>query len=163
MLIRTASIEDLPDIVCIYNQAIKAGRKTGDTEIFSVDERKNWFETHKSHNYPILVAEEENKVIGYLSLSPYRPGRNAFRHTAEVSYYVHFNHHRKGVAASLLQHALDLCRDIGLETLIAILLAGNEGSIRLLEKFNFEKWGHLPSVADFDGLKEDHYYYGLRV
>ena len=47
--------------------------------------------------------------------------------------------------------------------LFAIILDSNQGSIRLLEKYGFKKWGHLPRVADFDGIEVGHLYYGLRI
>ena len=52
---------------------------------------------------------------------------------------------------------------IHIKTLIAILLEPNTPSIRLLEKFNFRKWGDMPNVADFDGIECSHQFYGLRI
>lgn len=39
---------------------------------------------------------------------------------------------------------------------IKIFQEQNEASIKLLEKFGFEKWGTLPKVANFNGAKFDH-------
>ena len=163
MNIRIAKIEDLGSIVEIYNQAIAVGQKTADLTPVSVEERKAWFEAHPADKYPILVAEQDDTILGYLTLSAYRPGRMALRHTAEVSYYVHFDHHQKGVASKLLQQAIEMCPALHIKTLFAILIDSNEASLRLLEKFGFERWGHLPRVAEFDGVEYGHYYYGLRV
>ena len=84
MRIRTAVLEDLKDIVNIYNQAVIAGQKTADTESVSVASRKKWFDDHQADKYPILVAEIDKIVIGWASLSPYRPGRMALKYTAEI-------------------------------------------------------------------------------
>ena len=161
--IRNAKIEDLAAIVEIYNQAVAAGQKTADLTPVTVDERKRWFEEHVPDKYPIVIAEEGNAILGYLSLSPYRPGRMALRYTAEVSYYVNFEHHRQGVASNLLQHAIKICPSLQIKTLFAILMDTNQESIGLLEKFGFEKWGHLPGVAEFDGIEVGHFYYGLKI
>ena len=163
MKIRIAELEDLESIVEIYNQAVKAGQKTADTSPVTVKDRLQWFQNHTPEKYPIVVAEIENKVVGYLTISAYRPGRVAVRYTAEVSYYIHFDYHRKGIASKLLKHALDICSSLNIKTLFAILLDSNHGSYKLLEKYGFEKWGHMPAVADFDGVEVGHYYYGLRV
>lgn len=163
MNIRIAKIEDLGAMVEIYNQAIAVGQKTADLTPVSVEERKTWFQAHPADRYPILVAEQDGTILGYLTLSAYRPGRMALRHTAEVSYYVHFDHHRKGVASKLLRQAIEICPTLQIKTLFAILIDSNEASIKLLEKFGFERWGHLPRVAEFGGVEFGHYYYGYRL
>ena len=56
-----------------------------------VKDRINWFKEHDQKKYPIIVAEQNDKILGWISLSPYRPGRLALRFTAEVSYFVHNN------------------------------------------------------------------------
>jgi len=163
MNIRTAKVEDLEAIVDIYNQAITAGQKTADTKQVAIDDQEQWFEGHIAKRHPIFVAEDSNIIVGYLSISAYRPGRQALRFTAEVSYYIHFEHHRKGVASNLLQHAIVMCPALQIKTLFAILMDSNQASIGLLEKHGFQKWGHMPKVAEVDGVEVGHLYYGLRI
>ncbi len=86
MIIRLAHIDDLPAIVEIYNQAIQTKQSTGDTQPLRVEDRVAWFHEHHPEKYPIFVAEEAGVVVGWCSLSAYRQGRAAFRHTAEISY-----------------------------------------------------------------------------
>jgi len=170
LLIRIAEIADLSAMVDIYNQAISQGQRTADTELFSVESRLGWFDAHPSKKYPLLVAVDVNsgshnneKIIGYLTISPYREGRKAFLATAEVSYYVHFDHHRKGVASQLINHALGLCPSLNIKTLIAMLLGSNEASISFLEKYGFSEWGRMPVIAEFDQHSVDHLYYGKHI
>ena len=98
-----------------------------------------------------------------MSFSSYRPGRGAFRHTAEISYYVDAAHHKQGVASELIARSIERCAALGFKTLIAILLADNQASIALLVKFGFQQWAHLPNIADIDGREVGHVFYGLRV
>ncbi len=163
MNIRIAKLEDLKAMVDIYNQAIAAGQKTADIIPVSTDDRKQWFKEHIPNKYPILVVEKGKSIVGYLTISAYRPGRMALRHTAEISYFVHFEHHRQGIASRLLQYAIDMCPSLQLKTLFAIVIDSNQGSISLLEKYGFEKWGHMPRVAEFGGNEVGHLYYGLRI
>jgi len=163
MNIRTATLEDLEAIVEIYNQAIAAGQKTADIMPVTTGDREKWFENHASDKYPILVAEDGTVIVGYLTISAYRPGRQAVRYTAEVSYFVHFGHHRQGIASNLLHYAIGMCPSLKIKNLFAILIDSNQASIRLLEKCGFEKWGHMPRVAEFDGIEFGHLYYGLRI
>lgn len=163
MNIRIAKSEDLGAIVDIYNQAIAAGQKTAHLKPVTVDERSKWFSDHTPDKYPIFVTRDKNEITGFLTVSAYRPGREALRFTAEVSYYVHSDHQRKGVATNLLRYAIGMCPSLHIKTLFAILLESNHGSIKLLEKFGFEKWGYMPKVADFNGIEVGHLYYGLRI
>ena len=163
MNIRIAKFEDLEIIVEIYNQAIAAGEKTADITPVTSDERKVWFDGHTPDKYPILVAEKGESIVGYLTISAYRPGRMALRHTAEVSYFIHFEHHSKGIASRLLRYAIDMCPSLQIKTLFAILVDSNQDSIRLLAKYGFNKWGHMPRVAEFGGIEFGHVYYGLRI
>lgn len=163
MKIEQAQDKDRTEIVEIYNQAIKAGQNTADTETFTLEERIEWFESHTPEKYPLLVAKEDNVVLGYLTISPYRFGREALKQTAEVSYYIHFNHHRKGVATQLMNAALEMSPSLNIETLIAILIGCNQGSIGLLEKYGFKEWGRFPDIVELDGNKFDHLYYGLQL
>ena len=70
--IRPANLNDLPRIVDIYNQAIRSGTATGTMVEFTVEERVEWFQKFDVDSFPIYVAEQDNKVVGYASLSPYR-------------------------------------------------------------------------------------------
>ncbi len=163
MTIRIAKLEDLPQIVEIYNQAVALKGATADTRPFAVDDRQQWFVDHTSDQYPIWVAEDNRIILGWCSLSPYRPGRMALRHTIEISYYIHEGYRRKGVGNALMQHAINQCEGLKIKTLFALLLDINVGSIRILEKFGFAKWGYMPNVADFNGEECGHLIYGKRV
>ncbi|MEW6094243.1 MAG: N-acetyltransferase family protein [Chloroflexota bacterium] len=160
--VRLAAFTDLPRIVGIYNQAIAAGNATADTIPLTVEQRQNWFQFHTPDAYPIYVYEQDGQVLGWLSVNPYR-GRPALSRTAEVSYYVDYSHHGGGIGSALLAHALADALRIGKKVYLAILLEWNVGSIHLLEKYGFERWGHLPEVAEFDGKLCGQFYYGRRV
>jgi L-amino acid N-acyltransferase YncA len=112
---------------------------------------------------PIYVVEEGGEVAGWISLSEYRKGRRALRYTSEVSFYIRKDRQGQGMGTQLLEFMINKAREIELKSLIAILLEPNTTSIRLLEKFNFQKWGDMPNVAEFDGVECNHQYYGLRI
>ncbi len=161
--IRLAVEDDVQTITQIYNQAIALRSATADIEPVSPDSRRIWLAAHCAAKYPVFVADNHGVVLGYTSLSPYRPGRTALRHTAEISYYIHEDYRGLGIGSRLIAHAIEQCPRLGLKTLFAILLDINSESIRILEKFGFHQWGHMPNVADFDGSECGHLYYGRRV
>ena len=163
MSIRIANFNDLQAMVHIYNQAILTNRCTADTEIFTFEERIGWFKSHENEAYPLYVYEMDNKVVGYLYFSAYRPGRKAMIATAEISYYLHEDFLGKGIGSELMTFAINRAPDLGFKPLIAILLSINVPSIGLLKKFNFEPWGCMADIAVFDHGTCSHLYYGLKV
>ena len=163
MIIRVAQTDDLPAILDIYNQAIPTKQSTGDTEPVRVEDRRAWFAEHHPDKHPIWVAEVNEQVAGWCSLSAYRTGRTALRFTAEISYYVALAFHRQGIGTALIEHAMAACPALQIRHLFAIVLEGNQASLRLLEKMGFEEWGYLPSVANFDGKEIGHLYYGRHL
>ncbi len=68
---RNATIEDLPQIVKIYNRAIEDGISTADSVKVTPDEKIDWFRAHDKEKRPILVKEYHGKVIAWVSLQPF--------------------------------------------------------------------------------------------
>lgn len=163
MKIRTATEKDLEAINNIYNQVIPYEMSTADMEPYNMDERIRWFNSCDRSRYPVFVAETGYDIAGYFSFSPYRPRRLAMRYTSEISYFNDEKYRQKGIGSLLMDHALKEAPSYSFKTLIAILLAHNVASIKLLEKFGFREWGRMPGVADFNGKERDHLFYGLRI
>ena len=160
IVVRLAENDDMPMVADIYNQAIEAGRITADLTPVDVPNRLNWLKKHPRHKYPVFVAEISGLVVGWLSLSAYRPGREALLQTAEISYYVDFSHHKCGVATALMEHAMAICPQLDIDHLLAIIIEGNNASIYLMKKFGFKEWGWLPGVNRFGNQRLAHVYYG---
>jgi L-amino acid N-acyltransferase YncA len=163
IFIRVAYMDDLQGIVDIYNQAVPSHRSTANTSLVTVDGRKAWFLEHDPLRRPIFVAEIDRQMVGWCSLSTYRPGRAALRFTAEISYYVSDNFKKQGIGSALIRHALEACPGFEIKNVVAVVIDQNEGSWKLLEKMGFCRWGHLPGVLDFDGNEFGEYYYGIRI
>ena len=161
--IRIANIADLERITEIYNQAVLSKFETADTVEFKSKDRLDWFYGHPQNTYPIFVYELNGVVVGWISISPYRPGRKALRYTAEISYYIHTGFKRKGIGSRLIEYVLNQSKALNFKTLFAIILDKNIASINLLKKFGFAEWGYMPDIADFDGEECGHVYYGRRV
>lgn len=161
--IRIAWTDDLARIIEIYNQAIASKSSTADLSPLRLEDQQSWFAEHNPEKYPIFLAEVEDTIAGWCSLSPYRPGRMALRFTAEISIYVDHGFHRRGVATGLINHAIAECPGLEIKTLFGILLERNIASRQMMEKMGFQRWGFLPRVADFGGEECGHLYYGKRI
>ena len=163
MSIRIANESDWPRIVEIYNEAVATGYSTADTVPVTIESKRDWLESHTADRYPIYVEEDGQSIAGWCSLSAYRPGRLALRHTAEISYYVSVSHWRKGVASRLIRHAIEDAKRLDFRSYFGILLESNQGSVNLLRRLGFEEWGRLPNVAKIADKELDHVYWGKRV
>ena len=160
--IRDAQDSDLPEIVAIYNAAIPGRRATADTEPVSLESRRSWFTAHGAAHHPIWVAEADGKIAGWLSFSAFY-GRPAYHATAEISIYLATAHQGRGLGQMLLERAIARAHGLGLRTLLGFVFGHNEPSLRLFERLGFRRWGHLPRVADLDGIERDLIVLGRRV
>jgi len=163
VIIRFATIQDLPAIVGIFNQAIRSRCATGFMDEFSADERTEWFNQHDKDTYPVYVLEMKGEIVGFGSLSPYRPGRKAMSRTAEVSFFLEYSLLGRGLGSALLEYMIADCPRLGINSLIAILLDINQASIALLKKFGFKEWGRMPGIIYFEDKICDHLYFGLTI
>ncbi|WP_404449771.1 N-acetyltransferase family protein [Sutcliffiella horikoshii] len=159
--IRDAAMEDLPIIVSIYNSTIESRMVTADTSPVTVESRKEWFVKHNK-NRPLKVVELNNQICAWISFQNFY-GRPAYQATAEVSIYLSEETRGKGLGAILLEKAIKECPALQIENLLAFIFAHNVPSIRLFEKYGFEKWGYLPRVAELDSVKRDLVIMGRRI
>lgn len=162
-MIRFALPGDLKAINTIYRQAVRAGLQTAHTEAPSLKERRRWFDNHSRQRHPVFVYERKGMVTGWLSVSPYRAGRQALDEVVEISYYVHSDHQGQGVGTRLIERAIDFCGDTGYRIMVAILIEGNEASLALLNKFDFREGGRIPEAVHYRETFRDHLYYYKRL
>jgi L-amino acid N-acyltransferase YncA len=159
---RLAQLDDLPQIVSIYNDTIPSRMVTADTEPVSVASREDWFHQHQPERRPLWVCEAGGHIAAWLSFS-YFYGRPAYNKTAELSVYVHAEHRRQGMANYLLTQAIEHASQIGVDTLLGFIFAHNQPSLVLFDDFGFKQWAHLPGVALLDGVERDLIIVGRKI
>jgi|SRR5579883_1625380 phosphinothricin acetyltransferase len=162
MTIRDATEADLPAIVAIYNSAIPNRLATADLEPVSCESRLSWFHNRSPSKHPLWIIEVEDVVAGWLSFQSFY-GRPAYYATAEISIYIAPQYHRRGLGQQLLTQAIHCSPRLGIKTLLSLIFAHNLPSLKLFQKFNFQRWGHLPKVADLDGVECDLIIMGLKL
>ena len=143
--IRNPVIEDLPAMLKIYNDAILNLTATFDLIEQTLEDRQPWFDQHGG-KYPLIVAELDGEVVGYCSLSAFRE-KEAYDKTSEVSIYISTSHRGYGIGSALLKEILLRANELNYHTIIAGITSGNEGSVRLHEKFGFEFIGRFKEVG----------------
>lgn len=160
-MIRIAKIEDLPQIIAIYNETIPHRTATADTEEISIESRLFWFHEHKNQR-PLWVFEKNQEIAGWLSFQNFY-GRPAYQATAEISIYISSTYRRQSIAKTMLSQALEDCPKLGISSVLGFIFAHNEASIKLFMNAGFKQWGYLPKVAQLDGQETDLTIYGLNV
>jgi phosphinothricin acetyltransferase len=159
---RVARLDDLLQIVEIYNSTVASRMVTADTEPVSVESRREWFEQHTPQTRPLWVVDRGAQIDGWLSLSNFY-GRPAYHRTAEVSVYVREGMRRAGVGSYLLSQAVTQAPGLSIDTLIGFVFGHNQPSLALFKRFGFSRWGELPRVTVLDGIERDVVILGLRV
>jgi len=142
---REATANDLYAITEIYNEAIVNNVATFDTEPKTTYEQERWFEDHDS-KHPILVAEMDDLVVGWASLSKWSD-RCAYTDTGEVSLYIRAADRGKGIGRELLFTIIKEGKNVGLHTIIARIAEGNIVSIHLCETMGFRHIGTMKEVG----------------
>ena len=160
MIIRDAVEADLPAIIEIYNATVPTRMVTAELEPTTVEARLPWFHEHSPDQYPFWVAESEGCVIGWLDFKKFQ-SRSAYRATVEISVYVDDKFRRRGVARELLEKAIAVAPSLRITALVGLIFGHNEPSLKLFERFGFERWGFLPAVAQLDGVQRDLVVVGL--
>jgi phosphinothricin acetyltransferase len=143
--IRPATSDDLTDINGIYNYYVAHSTCVWTTQPCSDAERKAWFQDHGS-SMPVLVAAHSGLVIGWGALGSFRAAYTAAG-MLEDSIYVHHDFHHQRIGSRLLQALIEAARHSGLRSILANISADQTPSIRLHEKFGFQKVAHLRDVG----------------
>jgi len=143
--VRAATEKDLESILDIYNEAVRNTTATFDTEPRSLEKQRAWFFAHKK-NHPVLVAEENGRVLGWASLSPWSD-RCAYDTTVEVSVYIHSDHRGRGLGKRLLEEVIVAGRSLQIHTVLSRITQGNEISIHIHERCGFKTVGVMKEVG----------------
>ena len=163
MDIREARIEDLQKLLDIYNYEVINGISTLDLFPKTLEDWRGWFYAHNVDNHPLYVAQVEQQVAGYASLSSYRP-KEAYKTTVELSIYVAPRQRGKGVASALMEYTLEAARAMeDVHTVVSVITAGNQASVRLHQKFGFLFCGTVREVGMKFGTYRDIEMYQLMV
>ena len=151
--IRPATIDDLPAITEIYNEAIATTTASFDMEPKTLEDRREWFDSH-GERHPVLVAELEGVVCGWACLTPWSP-RKAYDETAETSFYVKSEYRGRGIGRALKGAIIQAAIDLGYYTLIARAAEGSDASLHLNREFGFEMIGTMKKVGRKFGRRLD--------
>lgn len=146
--IRTATEQDLPHILAIYNPEVLQGFATWNDQAFSLESFQHKLQEFKQNHWPFFVIEdlETCKIAGYADYAPFR-NFSGYRHTVEHSLYISPDYARQGLGKRLLQHLIDAAKQQGKHVMVAGIDHGNTASIALHQQFGFVQTGYMPQVG----------------
>ena len=105
-----------------------------------------WLAERRAAGLPVLVAEVDGAVAGYVTYSAFRP-HEGYRHTVEHSVYVVPAFRGRGIARTLMDALVAHARTAGMHVMMAGICSSNTGSIALHERLGFVTVGVLPEVG----------------
>ena len=149
-----ATINDLPKIVATYNSTVSSRLVTADLDPVSVESKVVWFNAHSQNKRPLWLVMVNNEYAGWMSFNSFY-GRPAYDGTVELSIYLEERAREKGLGKICLQKAIDVSPSLNIHSLLGFIFGHNEPSLKLFYKFGFQKWAHLPEVANMDGIMRD--------
>jgi L-amino acid N-acyltransferase YncA len=144
--IRNAVSSDVEHITDIYNDVLRTSTAIFNDQPTTVDERRAYWAERTRRGYPMLVAADEGRVLGYATFGDFRAGPG-YRHTVEGTIHVHASERGKGIGKLLLTELLGRARAAGKHVMIAGVDASNEVSLQFLQGFGFVQTGHLREVG----------------
>jgi len=146
--IRELRPEDWPAVRAIYQEGIRGGDATFETETPS------WERWDAAHPEVRLVAERDGAVLGWAAVSP-SSARYCYRGVGEVSVYVAEQARGAGLGRVLLDELVRRSEQEGYWTLAAGVFPENEASVRLHKACGFREVGFREGIGEAGGVWRD--------
>jgi len=143
---RAAAAADAEAIARIYNEGIEDRVATFETRPRRAEDVRRWFDGV----HPIVVAEDEGRVLAFASTSTYRP-RDCYDGIAEFSVYVAREARGRGAGRVVMEALIAASERAGFWKLVSRVFPQNTASLRLLKSVGFREVGRYEKHAKLDG------------
>lgn len=144
--IRPVTDQDLDAIVAIYNYYIEETVISYEEKALSRKEMAVRIKRVLDAGYPWLVAEESDEVLGYCYAYLWSP-RTAYRHTAEITVYLHKDATGRGLGTGLYHALFDALKQKQVRVVIGGIGFPNPASVVLHQKMGLKKVAHFDNVG----------------
>ena len=144
--IEDAVPSDLPAIAAILNQAVRETTAVWYDAPRTTAQMETWFAERRAAGFPVLVARDKGRVLGYASYGPFRP-HDGYARSVEHSIYVAPEVQGRGIGVRLLDALVARARTQGLHVMIGGLEAGNAASLALHARAGFVETARMPEVG----------------
>jgi L-amino acid N-acyltransferase YncA len=149
IVIRTATLSDIEDILIIYNEGIVDRIAT--LESTTKDEQYifEWFSKH-TDRFKVIVAELDGKVVGWASLNQYN-SRQAYDGVADLSIYIKREYRGGGIGGKLLSFIEGLAKENDFHKIVLFTFPFNGLGQGLYKKIGFREVGVFYNQGKLDG------------
>jgi len=151
--VRDAAAADCARLALIYNQAIRSGRCTMDSDPVSADFFRDQLDG-MSPREALIVGETAEGVLGYGLVKRYSD-RRGYAVACETSVYFAEDATGRGYGALLLEALVERARQARYRHLVAKIMAVNEASVRFHQRSGFEMVGRQRDIGCLDGVWHD--------
>jgi L-amino acid N-acyltransferase YncA len=148
VILRDLRSEDWPAVRAIYEEGMRGGNATFETE------PPSWERWDGTHSELRLVAERDGVIVGWAAVSPVSD-RCCYEGVGDVSVYVAEAARGSGVGRALLGELVQLSEQAGYWTLNAGVFPENEASIRLHNACGFREVGVRDRLGQLHGVWRD--------
>ncbi len=146
-VIRSAVLADLPAIAAIYRLEVLGGTATYETEPPDEAEFARRLNAVLAAGLPWLVANCDDRVVGYAYAGPFRP-RASYRWSVENSVYVAADVKGRGIGSALLARLIREATAGGFRQMVAVIGDNtNAASIQLHTSHGFTPVGVHRAIA----------------
>jgi len=139
-MIRFATHADAAAISAIYAHYV---HKTAITFVAEAPTKADFVSRISDPRYPFLVAEKNERVVGYAYASMFRT-KAAYRWDVELSIYLAPGIEGQGIGSELMEKLLAAVENQGYLNAYSCITLPNERSVNLHKKFGFEELGRFP-------------------
>jgi phosphinothricin acetyltransferase len=138
--VRLVERRDAEALRAIYNPEVTESTVTFDLVPRTLADQLAWIDEHSGGHPAVVATDDAGDVVGFASLSPYRP-RPAYAPTVEDSVYVRRDRRGRGVGVALLGALVELAARHGFHSVIGRIVGGHEASIALHTRCGFAQVG----------------------
>ncbi len=167
LLLREFSLADIPAVFDIFSRPevvkwveVSLFENMDQAELL-VKNRMRLFDDHLGCRWAVALREKSQQVIGSCGYFHVRQGT----HTWEIGYDLHPAYWGQGLMSEALQVMIQFClsaqNPLPIHRLEALVAPGNTASIRLLEKFGFQRECMRREFGLWNHRYQDVYLYAL--
>lgn len=169
---RLAATADAPHLIRIYNESVAGGGHSPTLTNGTDEEMEAIIDRGRRKGWPVWVMATPmdtgsgaacSRPVAWAHMRPLVWAPAACRSTGDLWLYVAQDWQGSGVAMRMIRGVFKECRRYGFDTVTCWILGSNRRSLSLVRACRLERWGLMPAVVDYGGLRFDLEIWGCRL